>query len=110
MADDMAPMGPATTVEPVPPPRRRRAVAALGIDAVHLVTGLGLLPRAGSVVALVRFIVCMLRARPIIPFNRNKQPPARARHLAWARLSYAARAVIERFFGLAHYLPIQEVA
>ncbi len=55
--------------------------------------------------ALVRFIVTVLRARPIIPFNRKKQPLARVRHLAWARLSYAARAVIERFFGIAkrHY-------
>jgi hypothetical protein len=55
--------------------------------------------------ALVRFIVTVLRARPIIPFNRKKQPLARVRQLAWARLSYAARAVIERFFGIAkrHY-------
>jgi hypothetical protein len=55
--------------------------------------------------ALVRFIVCVLGARPIIPFNRKKQPLARVRHLAWYRLSYAARAVIERFFGVAkrHY-------
>ena len=54
---------------------------------------------------LVRFIVTVLRARPIIPFNRKKQPLARVRHLAWSRLSYAARAVIERFFGIAkrHY-------
>ncbi len=55
--------------------------------------------------ALVRFIVTVLRARPIIPFNRKKQPLARVRHLAWFRLSYAARAAIERFFGVAkrHY-------
>jgi DDE family transposase len=55
--------------------------------------------------ALVRFIVTVLRARPIIPFNRKKQPLARVRHLAWARCSYAARAIIERFFGIAkrHY-------
>jgi hypothetical protein len=55
--------------------------------------------------ALVRFIVSVLRARPIIPFNRKKQPLARVRHLAWHRLSYAARAIIERFFGIAkrHY-------
>ena len=55
--------------------------------------------------ALVRFIVGVLGARPIIPFNRKKQPLARVRHLAWYRLSYAARAVIERFFGVAkrHY-------
>jgi hypothetical protein len=51
--------------------------------------------------ALVRFIVTALRARPIIPFNRKKRPLARVRHLAWFRLSYAARAVIERFFGIA---------
>jgi hypothetical protein len=55
--------------------------------------------------ALVRFIVGVLRARPVIPFNRKKQPLARVRHLAWYRLSYAARAIIERFFGIAkrHY-------
>jgi hypothetical protein len=55
--------------------------------------------------ALIRFIVTILRARPIIPFNRKKQPLARVRHLVWSRLSYAARAVIERFFGVAkrHY-------
>jgi hypothetical protein len=54
---------------------------------------------------LVRFIVTVLGARPIIPFNRKRQPLARVRHLAWARLSYAARAIIERFFGVAkrHY-------
>ena len=47
--------------------------------------------------ALIRFIVTILRARPIIPFNRKKQPLARVR--------YAARAIIERFFGVAkrHY-------
>ncbi len=55
--------------------------------------------------ALIRFIVTVLRARPIIPFNRKKQPLARVRCLVWFRLSYAARAVIERFFGVAkrHY-------
>jgi Transposase DDE domain len=55
--------------------------------------------------ALIRFIVTVLRARPIIPFNRKKQPLARVRHLVWYRLSYAARAIIERFFGVAkrHY-------
>jgi hypothetical protein len=51
--------------------------------------------------ALVRFIVTVLGARPIIPFNRKKQPLARVRHLVWYRLSYAARAVIERFFAAA---------
>jgi len=50
---------------------------------------------------LVRFIVTVLRARPIIPFNRKKQPLARVRQLVWYRLSYAARAVIERFFAAA---------
>jgi hypothetical protein len=50
---------------------------------------------------LVAWIVTVLRARPIIPFNRKKQPRARVRHLVWYRLSYAARAVIERFFGVA---------
>ncbi len=64
--------------------------------------------RAGGAywgLALVRFIVGVLGARPIIPFNRKKQPLARVRHLAWHRLSYAARAAIERFFGVAkrHY-------
>ncbi len=54
---------------------------------------------------LVEWIVTVLCARPIIPFNRKKQPVARVRHLVWYRLSYAARAVIERFFGVArrHY-------
>jgi hypothetical protein len=51
--------------------------------------------------ALVRFIVIVLGARPIIPFNRKKQPLNRVRHLVWYRLSYAARAVIERFFAAA---------
>lgn len=50
---------------------------------------------------LVRFIVTVLGARPIIPFNRKKQPLARVRHLVWYRLSYARRAVIERFFAAA---------
>ena len=49
MAEDMAPVAPSTMAAPVPPPRRR-AVAALGIHAVQLVTGLGLLPLAVSVV------------------------------------------------------------
>ena len=51
--------------------------------------------------SLVRFIVTVLHARPIIPFNRKRQPLARVRHLVWYRLSYAARAVIERFFAAA---------
>jgi Transposase DDE domain len=50
---------------------------------------------------LVEWIVTVLRARPIIPFNRKKQPLQRVRHLVWAYLSYAARAIIERFFGIA---------
>jgi Transposase DDE domain len=50
---------------------------------------------------LVEWIVTVLRARPIIPFNRKKQPLARVRHLVWHALSYAARAIIERFFGVA---------
>lgn len=50
---------------------------------------------------LVQWIVTVLRARPIIPFNRKKQPLARVRHLVWSGLSYAARAIIERFFGVA---------
>jgi hypothetical protein len=51
--------------------------------------------------ALVRFIVTVIGARPIIPFNRKKQPLARVRHLVWWPVSYAARAVIERFFAVA---------
>ncbi len=51
--------------------------------------------------ALVRFIVTVLGARPIIPFNPKKQPLARVRHLVGYRLSYAARAVIARFFAAA---------
>ncbi len=51
--------------------------------------------------ALVRFVVTVIGARPIIPFNRKKQPLARVRHLVWWGLSYAARAVIERFFAAA---------
>jgi hypothetical protein len=50
---------------------------------------------------LVQWIVTVVRARPIIPFNRKKQPLARVRHLVWYGLSYAARAIIERFFGVA---------
>lgn len=51
--------------------------------------------------ALVRWIVTVLRARPIIPFNRKKQPLGRVRHLVWYRLSYLKRAIIERFFAAA---------
>ncbi len=50
---------------------------------------------------LVRFIVTVLRAHPIIPFNRKKQPLAKVRHLVWWPVSYAARAIIERFFAAA---------
>lgn len=50
---------------------------------------------------LVRYIVRVIKARPVIPFNRKKQPIHRVRHLVWYRLSYAARAVIERFFAAA---------
>jgi hypothetical protein len=50
---------------------------------------------------LVRWIVTVLRARPIIPFNRKKQPLARVRHLVWYRLSDAKRTIIERFFAAA---------
>jgi hypothetical protein len=51
--------------------------------------------------ALVRFIHTIIGARPIIPFNRKKQPLARVRHLVWWPVSYAARAAIERFFAAA---------
>jgi Transposase DDE domain len=50
---------------------------------------------------LVRFVVTVIGARPIIPCNRKKQPLARVRHLVRSRLSYAARATIERFFAAA---------
>lgn len=50
---------------------------------------------------LVRYIVTVIKARPIIPFNRKKQPIHRVRHLVWYRLSYAARSIIERFFAAA---------
>jgi Transposase DDE domain len=50
---------------------------------------------------LVRFIVTIIRAHPIIPFNRKKQPLARVRHLVYWPLSYLARAIIERFFAAA---------
>ena len=49
--------------------------------------------------ALVQFIVTVIGARPIIPFNRKKQPLVRVRHLVYWPLSYLARAVIERFFA-----------
>jgi hypothetical protein len=48
---------------------------------------------------LVRFIVTVLQAHPIIPFNRKRQPLARVRHLVWWPLSYLARTIIERFFA-----------
>jgi hypothetical protein len=50
---------------------------------------------------LVRYIVTVIGAHPIIPFNRKKQPLARVRHLVYWPLSYLARAVIERFFAVA---------
>lgn len=50
---------------------------------------------------LVRFIVTVVKARPIIPFNRKKQPLKKVRHLVWYYLSYAARSIIERFFAVA---------
>ncbi len=50
---------------------------------------------------LVRFIVTVIGAHPIIPFNRKKQPLPRVRHLVYWPLSYLARAVIERFFAAA---------
>ena len=51
--------------------------------------------------ALVRFVVTVIGARPIIPFNKKRQRLDRVRHLLWWGLSYAARAVIERFFAAA---------
>jgi Transposase DDE domain len=50
---------------------------------------------------LVSFIVTVIGAHPIIPFNRKKQPLARVRHLVYWPLSYLARAIIERFFAAA---------
>jgi hypothetical protein len=50
---------------------------------------------------LVCFIVTVIGAQPIIPFNRKKQPLARVRHLVYWPLSYRARAIIERFFAAA---------
>jgi Transposase DDE domain len=51
--------------------------------------------------ALVRFIVTVIGAHPIIPFNRKKQPLRRVRQLVYWPLNYRARAVIERFFAAA---------
>lgn len=51
--------------------------------------------------ALVKFIVTVIKAHPIIPFNRKKQPLGNVRHLVWYPLNYAARSVIERFFAVA---------
>ena len=50
---------------------------------------------------LVRFLVEVLGAHPIIPFNRKKQPLSRLRHLMWWPVSYGARAIIERFLAAA---------
>jgi hypothetical protein len=50
---------------------------------------------------LVRFIVKVIKARPIIPFNRKKQPLKSVRHLVWYRLSYSIRSIVERFFAAA---------
>ncbi len=50
---------------------------------------------------LVHFIVTVIGAHPIIPFNRKKQPLARVRQLVYWPVSYLARAVIERFFAVA---------
>jgi hypothetical protein len=50
---------------------------------------------------LVHFIVTVIGAHPIIPFNRKKQPLARVRHLVYWSLSYLARAIIARFFAAA---------
>jgi hypothetical protein len=60
-------------------------------------------PRRRGVLGLglVRGIATALRARPLIPFNRQKPPLARGRHLVWYRLSYAKRTIIERCFAAA---------
>lgn len=50
---------------------------------------------------LGRWIVAVLRARPIILFKCKEQPCARVRHLVWYRLRYAKRDAIERFFAAA---------
>ena len=50
---------------------------------------------------LVRFIRFTLGAIPLIPFNRQRPPLARVRHLVWWPVSYAARALLERFFAAA---------
>lgn len=51
--------------------------------------------------ALYQWIRTTLAALPIIPFNRKRQPLDTVRHLVPWPLSYAARAVIERFFAVA---------
>ena len=50
---------------------------------------------------LVRFIVTVIKAHPIIPFNKKKQPLRSIRYLVWYFLSYQARSIIERFFAAA---------
>ena len=50
---------------------------------------------------LVRFIVTVLGARPVIPFNKKRQHLDRVRLLAWRAVNWTARAVIERFFAAA---------
>lgn len=50
---------------------------------------------------LVAFIVTILGAHPIIPFNRKRQPLARVRLLVYWPLNYLVRAAIERFFAAA---------
>ena len=50
---------------------------------------------------LVHFIRFTIGAMPIIPFNRKKQPLSAVRHHVWWPISYAARALIERFFAAA---------
>ena len=57
--------------------------------------------RARRGFVLVRFIVTVIKARPIIPSNRKKQPLARAPHPAWFRLSYSIHSIIERFLATA---------
>jgi hypothetical protein len=56
----------------------------------------------------------MIGAHPIILFNRKKQSLARVRHLVYWPLSYLTRAIIERcfaaakrYYGLAHYPPVE---
>ena len=50
---------------------------------------------------LYQWIRTVLGAHPIIPFNRKRQPLDTVRHLVYWPLSYAARAIIERFFAVA---------